>query len=223
MQIHKVEANKDETGKYWVQCTEERKNRVETKKWLDAQWVFEFCQLFVEDGTESVNFLVQFVTDCPDLVPRGFHEYIAGLSSVDVAELFPGLSSQPVEETASPADQEKQSAEDCGHDHDSAKNYKEVEKVYYFLKDRRFSTCSCRKCGKYFATEANQGREDYKQKGHIPLPKNGKNTCYACTKFEPGTVLCYHMVCEPCFVNKMSSKKRPREAAGKGSTKKPKA
>ncbi len=215
LNIHKIVAKDNEEG-YWVQVTEV-KDEVEKMEWRDAVWTHDFCQLFVDDPNcqEKENYLVEFASTDLELIEEGFHAYLAREKRIDVSVLFPKLGALPSEETAShdeATEEEASTEQGCGHDHDSANNYKEVISDYYFQKDRRYSTCSCRKCGKYFATDTNKAQPDYANKGHIPLPKGGKNSCYACTKFEPGTVLCLNMICTPCITG-MSTKKRRRPKA----------
>ena len=215
-------------NKYWLKCTQFSKSeRYESlTDWFDADDVFKICQQFVDDGDEETNFVFTFIEQNAEDIQCGFAERIAQLAGLTVAEAFPDQNftkesivkrkAAPKARTMSkPKSIEEALASVCALDHDDATNYKEVLDSYYFEEDRRFSSCSCRACKKYFATEANAKRMDYQEENCIPLPKGNKQIVYACEKFESGSCDCKNMLCSSCYIAKLGarSNKRRRTAS----------
>ena len=204
--------------KYWLKCTQFSKSeRYESlTDWFDADDVFKICQQFVDDGLEETNFVFTFIEQNADDLPCGFAERMAQLAGLTLASAFPDhnfrkesivkqKATPKVLATNKPKSIEKSLASVCTLNHDDATNYKEVLESYYFEEDRRYSSCRCRACKKYFASEANAKRMDYQEENCIPLPKGNKQIVYACEKFEAGSCDCQNMLCSSCYIAKLGA------------------
>lgn len=228
VEIHDFTPNADAEGKFYVQVTEVR-NKKERKTWIEAEYVYDFCEACVQGGDEKENFLMSYFAD--KKMPSELASTIAKKGNVPTQTL-----QRDGEKRCSkgPGDDEEKSrsktTEDsggsgsnprslsatvasCGLDHDNLVNYKEVQCDFYFRGVGRFSHTTCRGCEKYFATEANKNRKDYEKKGNIQLPKQrGGKTCYTCMNFEKGSSACGSMFCNPCFIQKLDAQSGRRSA-----------
>ena len=202
---------------------------------MEARDVHHICQEFVDDGSETENFLFTFMKTCTDKVTWEFATYISKLSNTSVQRMIGSpqastlmsrhgsreekLSSNQQKKRSQPRSLLSKAAQSCPVDHDNVVSYKEVVEEYYFHRGRRYDGLSCSACKKPFASDKNKSAKGWSDKKGIPLPKNGLKA-YACEKFEAGATCCGFMLCNSCHLEKLecSGSKRRRRGADAGPT-----
>ena len=216
LEIHEAKACTKTLQAFWILCTELKGKKTE-KDWKDSKHVYDWCQECVERGLESENFLFKFIRENPEEVPIQLAKQVGTWAGKSLETLFPegvrqrlqGATCKPkpvvtpgrhqvpggqVSSAPSPKEDDL-----CGHDHNCITSYKEVVENYYFREGRRYSQVACRGCRQPFGL----GSPKKGLRGIIPLPKEpGGKPCYACIKFEAGSILCGNMLCSGCYFHR---------------------
>lgn len=208
-----MEECKKKKGKFWLLCVEASHTPdkfPERENWLEARSVYGICQEFVDDGQEARNFVLQFIEETDSkAIPHKFASMIAKLAGSTPSALFPDCYQEfegaPQDPGAKRSIGRALDKVACNTpDHDNITAYKEVTETYYFKECRRYSEAICRGCQNRFATGPNKKKKDYDDAKAIPLPKGNKKA-YACEYFTTGACLCGNILCNDCYVAKLSN------------------